>query len=773
MTGIQIPTVPRPSKFDQPFERYAQLKLCPERYSIVQIGICVFEENPEFRKYAKRVTTVTRSHLGDDNVGVDNVNDNDNGGDMNIDNDKTNDNNQEDQEAQRLLHAMPLEATQHDKNDNSSDEEGISSSSSFNSDNENDDDHVSNNSNSDSDSDQAHQHGRGHGRGRNVHYINDRGRDVGHDNDHDNAHDIDNAHDNDGNNHRRNRPRSLRNEPPEFLIHKYNFLIFPSSDSTREVVMNPKSIQHLNHSSRQGMFLSHHSDFNWEEWIKHGIPYLSLDIAQEELMKFQKEHNRDAFDQNGNSKSNANANVNENGTNNLQEGETHAHAQVPHCSSEEVAQEWEEPSDPADVAFIARAMANLREWIDSAAGNRGGLDENGQLLSLSDNLTLAQEQRLGIVKILPQTKKESLKKCLRRKIENEYPALHWDMNDNHEVLVRLNDDEKRIRDARRKKFAWQKMHEEKIGFTRVFKALSDACRGELGNTGDLDEEYRSFLDEANRNIGANDIGNDTNDEWVIPKVGDGDGDTDEVAFHNTTNPDKDSKQEEWVCGSLLTNQSEDKRRKVPIIVHNGFLDLLFLMTHFQRHKLPPTYEEGKNLARHYFPLIYDTKVLATELSDFSIRSRSSSLVDLHQRYVRGDGVGDIDGFVELHLDVIPRSIIVNSGHVHRDDAVMIGTVFQCLCRRIKWGSDSYNGLDNDDKRRKLFKAVATAKKSRVGSLLFLNESLPESKLSAPLYGLNKVRLFVRRRSVSQPIFSILQPQLILDIVIIYLYYRSF
>jgi hypothetical protein len=45
MTGIQTG---RLSKDDTPAERYASSKPFPERYSIIQVGICLFLPNPEY-----------------------------------------------------------------------------------------------------------------------------------------------------------------------------------------------------------------------------------------------------------------------------------------------------------------------------------------------------------------------------------------------------------------------------------------------------------------------------------------------------------------------------------------------------------------------------------------------------------------------------------------------------------------------------------------------------------------------------------------------------
>ena len=53
---------------------------------------------------------------------------------------------------------------------------------------------------------------------------------------------------------------------------------------------------------------------------------------------------------------------------------------------------------------------------------------------------------------------------------------------------------------------------------------------------------------------------------------------------------------------------------MPLIVHYGLLDLLFLLTHFVTPTLPDTWADVKQLVRHYFPVIYDTKAMAVERS---------------------------------------------------------------------------------------------------------------------------------------------------------------
>lgn len=731
LTGIQIPTVPRPSKFDQPFERYKQLKHSPERYSIVQVGICLFHENPEFKKYAKRVAS---------------ENNNDEDGDVNNEEDDNHDDggaqereiesNHQDLDEQEirniLLNAMPVDVD-NGRNDQASDDgefqdnqssddesyvlsEHSSLSSILNADgesNSNDDGSVHSNEN------------------------------VNNNNDNNNNDDNDNQGEHLGQvrilRRRQNRGRD-NTEPPEFFIRQYDFLIFPSEDSSREVVLNPKSIHFINKNSN--LSFSGPNDFNWEDWIQHGIPYTTVDAAEKELQKFQEE-----FANKSPSKTVMGETQGASVTNgeNVVEGSP---SSIPPNTTEESDPQLEQ----SDIAFIARSMAGLREWIDSAATPRRNFannndDDESQDFDrpLRDNLTLLQEQRLGIVRIVPQSKKAHVNRHLKKKIQWEYPALHWDTNDQHEVLVRLNDEEKKIRDERRKKFAWRKIQEEKIGFTRVFQALSLACNGILGNIGDIDAEYQNFLETTRRNQTGSTICtgvvNETNEGVLNLGVQESENGDEGAERLDSISTDGEKERQQY-----LNKISKVKKRRVPLVVHNGFLDILFLLTHFQNNKLPSAYEDAKEMTRALFPLIYDTKVLATEFSDYAIRSKHTSLSNLHQRFVRGDGLPDANGFLELHLDHIPRSRVVNrqtslnSSRVTNNSTVMIGTVFQCLCRRIKNESTEFSELSRESKKRTLFKEIVTAGRSKVGSLLFLDEKQPQSKSSAPTFGLNKVFL---------------------------------
>ena len=71
------------------------------------------------------------------------------------------------------------------------------------------------------------------------------------------------------------------------------------------------------------------------------------------------------------------------------------------------------------------------------------------------------------------------------------------------------------------------------------------------------------------------------------------------------------------------------KRKVPLIVHNGLQDLLFLLTHFHSENLPDSWEECKKLIHAYFPVVYDTKVMATEYCDRDVFRGRTHLAALY------------------------------------------------------------------------------------------------------------------------------------------------
>jgi CAF1 family ribonuclease len=125
-------------------------------------------------------------------------------------------------------------------------------------------------------------------------------------------------------------------------------------------------------------------------------------------------------------------------------------------------------------------------------------------------------------------------------------------------------------------------------------------------------------------------------------------------------------------------------RKVPLIVHNGYMDLLFLLTHFHSQPLPHSYLEMKRLLHAYFPVIYDTKALATEGRLSSYKNDNTGLSSLYELIV--------NGFASLKTSiwVVPpmgASTIEDNGdtqqHEAAYDAYMTGVIFLGLCQDIR------------------------------------------------------------------------------------------
>lgn len=473
-----------------------------------------------------------------------------------------------------------------------------------------------------------------------------------------------------------------------------------------------------------------------------------------------------------------------------------------------------EPSRPEDIAFIAQTMASLREWIDSAAPApnvaRGEVRDNvanqavqapnetSHIDAEEDNndndspTFLHNEERDGIAHLTPQCN-GFLRRCLYEAIEFEYPALvlekaarpntHTSYHNSQIRVLRLNKAEKKARDRRLKKEDWRKMHNEQIGMTRVFEALSLACKGELEPVGSLDDEYEDFLASAKNEtflMHAAVSAEETAEETA-------DGQCSSSNIHTVTDKLTSSSKPQQRC----------RRRRIPLIFHNGMMDLLFLLTHFHSHSLPPTLAEAKLLISHYFPLIYDTKVLAAEYSDAEIRADTTALGDLYAKNclsLIGDGAvpnaprrhqrplhhqirhmrqqqGGNDGDTTIlnatigSLSPPPRALIINNGngsestqmHEAAYDAFMTGVVFQCLCRRrLRWEKESdgemkqqmtimgetmdmRTAVTNGDVNGNKDMLVRRGGEVGVGSLSFLDEDHPDYEKGF-LFGRNKVRL---------------------------------
>ena len=68
MTGINLPGSKRPAKDDTPQDRYQANKTVPERYSIIQLGVALFHQHPDYTESSEGpefqvVRTVPCTHM--------------------------------------------------------------------------------------------------------------------------------------------------------------------------------------------------------------------------------------------------------------------------------------------------------------------------------------------------------------------------------------------------------------------------------------------------------------------------------------------------------------------------------------------------------------------------------------------------------------------------------------------------------------------------------------------------------------------------------------
>jgi len=156
-----------------------------------------------------------------------------------------------------------------------------------------------------------------------------------------------------------------------------------------------------------------------------------------------------------------------------------------------------------------------------------------------------------------------LRRALYESIEQEYPSLILEKCHNSQIRVlRLTPEEKLVRRERQRKEAFEHFVAQELGFWRVFYALSQANRGMLDVESSI--VFAANKDDVNLKTGH------------------------------------------------LGKASKIQHSQIPIVVHNGLMDILFSFTHFHNPLLPTSYHECKQLISEYFPLLYDTKVMTTE-----------------------------------------------------------------------------------------------------------------------------------------------------------------
>ena len=427
------------------------------------------------------------------------------------------------------------------------------------------------------------------------------------------------------------------------LQRRYNFYMFPPADNriTREVVLNPSSVS----------FLNQHN-MNFDLWSRQGIPYVTKDVADKLLSKFKKKQTEKREKKDSPNKNPSKF-----------QGRTRV-----------------ELSRTEDINFHARAMASLREWLDSAQptiqprrprGNQG-----------------PEEVPEGLGFLLPQATSFQ-RRALYEAIQLEYPNLILEnaapqYPDQIRVL-RLSPEEQLIREQRLLKEEWEELIVSNLGMHRIFSALSLACQG-----------YQVPFDSITFAEGLDGV------NWERQAV--------DEEFENLVQVD----------------------RRIPVIVHNGLMDLMFLLSHFHSHELPATYEEAKKLVHSYFPVIYDTKILSEECTPASLWDGPTYLENLFNRIVQENEE------MAIAIDLVPDNTTSNGlGNLARNeeqkheaayDAYMTGAVYVGLCHLISSHARYLNeSLDPPDLD------------ASVGSLvhLLLDEN---NKYVTTLFGCNRLYL---------------------------------
>ncbi|CAB9509054.1 specific ribonuclease PARN [Seminavis robusta] len=269
-----------------------------------------------------------------------------------------------------------------------------------------------------------------------------------------------------------------------------------------------------------------------------------------------------------------------------------------------------------DIDFHARAMASLREWLDGAQPPPPN-----------------EQQEEGLSFLLPPAN-SFLRRALYESIAVEYPALILESagptHPNQIRVLRLNEQEQQAREERLLRESWQDLIVNKIGVWRVFMALSLACHG--------------------LEIPCNSI-------TFAGQVGDID----------------------WGRSFETLGHLKSTGRQIPMVVHNGYMDLMFLLTHFHSHKLPANFVGAKRLIHSYFPVVYDTKFMATECGRAALwnDSTNTALEPLFVKFVSGNE--DMNGLVVLDDSDETGN---DQSHDASYDAYMTGCVFAFFCRFI-------------------------------------------------------------------------------------------
>ena len=139
--------------------------------------------------------------------------------------------------------------------------------------------------------------------------------------------------------------------------------------------------------------------------------------------------------------------------------------------------------------------------------------------------------------------------------------------------------------------------------------------------------------------------------------------------------------------------NECMSRHLPIVVHNGMIDLLYLLSHFFVKPLPEYFDEFRSVFSELFPLIFDTKLIAEELfkdvEGEQIRPINTTLEVLAEFFREQGNSKDIPQITFPNSEDASQDQAHSAGY----DAFLTGTIFLHLSRRIKGLNDLKNRIN--------------------------------------------------------------------------------
>jgi poly(A)-specific ribonuclease len=267
--------------------------------------------------------------------------------------------------------------------------------------------------------------------------------------------------------------------------------------------------------------------------------------------------------------------------------------------ADQLEKQAHEASTPPTPAFNRRHKIELTRTEDKDFHARA-------MASLREWLDAAilpsREDLEGASFLLPPCN-SFLRRALYESIPSEYPNLVLEtVHETSQIRVwRLNSEERKRRNQRLLREGFEKVLVEKVGVWRVFLALVQACTGTCTQN---QAEYMAL----------------------------------------STNVQE-------AMGQFEPCKRKPMRRKIPLVVHNGMQDILFLLTHFHG-ALPENWKECKHLIHSYFPVVYDTKIMANEYCDREIFGGRTHLAAVFEqtllRHPQWNRVFYVNGQAQLH-----------------------------------------------------------------------------------------------------------------------------